>query len=123
MGQWTLRAYDEFGADGGAINSWNINICTTQDIVAGVAGVNFSNLSVYPNPNSGDFTVRFNPVAQGAVNINVYDMRGRQVLTKAYANTGGVFEQNLSLSNAQAGIYLVHVQQGSSTVTKKIVVQ
>ena len=123
MGQWTLRVYDEFGADGGAINSWSINICTTQDIVAGVAGVNFSNLSVYPNPNNGDFTVRFNPVEEGAVNINVYDMRGRQVLTKAYVNSGGMFEQNLSLSNAQAGIYLVHVQQGSSTVTKKIVVQ
>ncbi len=28
QGTWTLRVYDSFGADGGTINSWSLNICS-----------------------------------------------------------------------------------------------
>ncbi len=52
----------------------------------------------------------------------VHDMRGREIFTKKYSNNG-LFNENLQLSNAQSGIYLVTIQDGSSKVTKKIVIE
>lgn len=123
VGQWTLSVFDEFNEDGGALNHWSVTICSIQQAVAGVPNVNFADFALYPNPNNGDFTVRFNPATSDDITINVYDMRGRQVLNKAYGNTGSVFEQSLSLSGAQAGIYLVNVKQGTAAITKKIMVK
>ena len=49
-------------------------------------------------------------------------MRGREIFTQSYTNNG-LFNENLQLSGVQAGIYLVTIQDGSSEVTKKIVVE
>jgi subtilisin-like proprotein convertase family protein len=122
-GEWTLSVFDEFGEDGGALNTWSVQICGTHEAIASVTDATFAGFAVYPNPNNGNFTVRFNPTTTDEVAIMVYDMRGRQVLNKAYTNTGSVFEQTLNLTGAQAGIYLVNVKQGASTITKKIMVK
>jgi len=121
-GEWTLSVFDEFGEDGGALNSWSLQICATHEFVASVTDVKFNDFTVYPNPTNGDFTVRFNPATADEVSIMIYDIRGRQVLNRAFTAPGSVFEQTLSLSGAESGIYLVHVKQGATSVTKKIVV-
>ena len=76
--------------------------------------------SVYPNPNNGEFTVKFNG-AQGNVALQVFDIRGRSVLNKNY-NASGEFNQTINLGNVQAGMYLLNVNDGSKTITKKIIV-
>ena len=49
-------------------------------------------------------------------------MRGRSIYNKSYTNNG-LFNESLQLNNAQAGVYLVTVQDGSKKEVKKIVVQ
>jgi subtilisin-like proprotein convertase family protein len=123
-GQWQLRIEDGFGADGGNLNSWSLNICTVQPAdISGLSTNLFDGFALYPNPNNGNFMVRFNAAGTDAVAISVYDMRGRRVVNQSYTNTGGLFEQNIALPAAQQGIYLVNVQQGSSSITKKIMVK
>ena len=79
-------------------------------------------LTVYPNPNSGNFTVRFDNPTSEETKIEVYDMRGRRIFENTYTNQG-VFNENIQLNNAQAGIYLVTIEDGARKVTKKIVVE
>ena len=121
-GVWVLTISDNFAQDGGQLNSWALNICTTEDfIIAGLDDKAFAGLTVFPNPNKGDFTVRFTSATGSDIKIAVYDIRGRQLLNKAFANTG-LIEQSISLKNAQAGVYLVNIQDGDSVVTKKIII-
>ena len=80
------------------------------------------NFALYPNPNSGNFTIQFNSTSSNDINVSVYDLRGRSIFEKQYANTG-LFNQNLQLNNLQAGIYLVTVKDGDKKVVKKIVIQ
>lgn len=123
QGTWTLTITDNFGQDGGQLNSWGLTLCSTEEPeVSGVAEHTFAGLSVYPNPNKGNFTVRFTSVTGNDIDIAVYDIRGRQLLNKAYPNTG-LIEQPVALGNAQAGVYLVSIQDGGSTITKKVVIQ
>ncbi|PZR23537.1 MAG: propanediol utilization protein [Flavobacterium psychrophilum] len=122
-GTWTLTINDGIAPDGGELVSWSLNICTTEEPpVSGVADNTFAGLSVTPNPNRGNFMVRFNSATGNDIKISVFDIRGRQLFADAYANTG-LIEQPVSLSNAAAGIYLVNIQDGDSTVTKKIIIE
>ncbi len=80
------------------------------------------NFSLFPNPNSGNFTVKFDSTTTNDIDIVVHDIRGRNVFERTYTNTG-MFTQNLQLDNVQAGIYLVTVKDGDRKVVKKIVVE
>ena len=121
QGIWTLRVTDSYEQDGGQIVSWGLNICSTAQ-VNGLQDNVLNGLSVYPNPNKGDFTVQFTSATANDIKISVYDIGGRQLLNKSFPNTGSIV-QPIALGNAQAGVYLVSIQDGESTVTKKIVIQ
>lgn len=122
-GIWTLEVSDAVAQDGGVINNWSITICSTIPAPVGsVATTTINDFTLYPNPNNGDFTIRYTPNTGNNVNVTIYDIRGRQIFNTTYSNTG-LLEQNLSLGTAEAGVYLVTVQEGNNRLTKKIVVQ
>ncbi len=121
QGNWNLRAYDTFNGDDGTLNSWAIEICT-QAITLTSEDFTINDLAIYPNPNNGNFNVQFTSNSSNEINVGVHDMRGREIFTKTYTNNG-LFNENLQLNNVQTGIYMVTIQDGSSKVTKKIVVE
>lgn len=83
---------------------------------------NLAGFSLYPNPNKGSFRVQFNSTSSNAIEIAVYDLRGRKVYNQEYTNTG-LFSQNINLNQIQSGIYIVTVKDGDKKVDKKIVVE
>ena len=83
---------------------------------------NFSNLSIFPNPNRGSFNVSFDSLLNDDVNIDVFDIRGRLIYNKGYKNNAR-FEETVNLNNPSSGVYLVRIRQASNVVTKKIIVE
>lgn len=103
-----------------AVNSRNFTIqasLNTDDFA-------FSNLSIYPNPNKGNFNIQFtnNSPNNEVVKVIVHDMRGRIILENNFESNDN-FNQNIQLNDAQAGIYLLTITDGLSTETKKIIVE
>ncbi len=88
----------------------NVNRCT--GIAEQTNGV--SQVSVYPNPGTGLFTVE----AAGN-NVNVYDIYGKLVLSNVISTDKTVVD----LSNQAAGVYFVHVTDNKGTSVSKIVKQ
>ena len=121
VGTWTLNATDWYNGDIGVINNWSINLCLAQPSLSN-EDFSISNLAIYPNPNNGNFNIQFTSNSSNEINVGVHDMRGREIFTNKYSNNG-LFNENLQLSNVQSGIYLVTIQDGSSKVTKKIVIE
>ena len=107
----------------GTLNSFTFNICSSTTTVT-LANDDFEikDFVIYPNPNNGDFNVKFSSNSNEEIKIGVHDMRGREIFTKSYTNTG-LIDQNLQLDNVQAGVYLVTVQDGNRKEVKKIVVE
>lgn len=120
-GTWTLLAADYFNGDIGTINNWSIEVCA-QTATLVMEDFGLDNFVVYPNPNNGEFTVQFNSNSTNEIFINVHDMRGREIFSKNYQNSG-LFAESLKLDNVQAGVYLVTVQDGNRKEVKKIVVE
>jgi subtilisin-like proprotein convertase family protein len=119
-GTWTLRISDAWNLDGGSLLGWSLNVCSAQPLAVGENQL--TNFVVYPNPNNGSFQVSFTQAASDDVTMMVHDMRGRKVFSKVYEGTG-VFDQSVSLDNAEAGVYLLTVQTGGRKEVKRIVIQ
>jgi hypothetical protein len=54
--------------------------------------------------------------------VDVYDMRGRKIFDNTYP-TETNFNQNIQLNNAETGVYLVSITDGSRKVVKRIVIE
>ena len=120
-GNWTIGVIDTAADDTGTFNSYTLTVCS-QVVALSNESFSINDLAIYPNPNNGNFNIQFTSNSGNEIKVGVHDMRGREIFTKSYTNNG-LFNENLQLNGVQAGIYLVTIQDGSSEVTKKIVVE
>jgi subtilisin-like proprotein convertase family protein len=122
-GGWRLVIADVVAANNGTLNSFAIEACsTTTTVTLGNESFGFSEFVVYPNPNNGNFNVRFNDASANGVKVLVHDMRGRKIYENSYSG-GASFNENIQLDNAQSGIYLMTVTDGARKEVKRIVVE
>jgi len=119
-GIWTLTVIDGFNVDGGSINAWGLNICSIAPL--NINENTFQDFVLYPNPNNGNFTVKFSTVNSDDVTIEVYDMRGRQIYTNEFSNNGN-FNESIDLNTVQSGVYLVSVSNGDTKLVKRIIIE
>lgn len=87
-----------------------------QDPVGIAEYDNMSNLSVYPNPTTGQVTICN---AQNVLrNVNVYDVYGKLVLSENVNAETAV----INLSNMPSGLYIVKAVDGNNNIsTSKII--
>lgn len=75
------------------------------------------NLSVYPNPSNGNFTIQCNKNAM--TGIKLYNSVGNLVVEKTLQNTA---QENISL-NLPAGIYYLNSLVGNETIRRKLIIE
>jgi minor extracellular serine protease Vpr len=78
--------------------------------------------ALYPNPNSGSFTLDYMGMHDEALTVSVYDITGRLVTMKNWQVTNGLNQKQLDISSAR-GIYMVHIASTEGAVTIKTVVK
>ncbi len=121
QGNWQFGFKDVVAGNAGSINSIALEICTINFVMAN-NNFSFENFAMVPNPNNGDFRIQFNSNSNRNIQISVYDMSGRTIFDRSYANHG-LFEQEVRLQNAQTGVYLVSISDGENKMIKRVVVQ
>ena len=82
--------------------------------------VEFEDFSIVPNPNNGDFKINLSSQAQ-KIDVKVYDLGGRVIYENKFSNTG-VFNESVSLQEANSGIYFVSVADGVRKTVRRIIV-
>ncbi len=129
-------AYEEWGQGGGwyaysdATSSWGLDlahaifpiVCTSTGLSEVLTPGN--TLVVYPNPSSSgnfNFIVPQHNIKDNVL-VRVYDMKGAVVLKQSIASNGnGIYQ--LSLPNADKGIYMLEVQTNNGMKTQRITVK
>lgn len=110
----TVQLVLEGRTNASAENFWFDNI-----VFDGVIGINdqvTSQFSIYPNPASKGF-VNISSKVSGAKNISIFDVLGKQVV-KTTLNG-----ERLDISALNSGIYILKIEQGKASTTKKLVVE
>jgi len=75
-----------------------------------------NNFSLHPNPAKSNF-VNISSTGSGAIQANVFDILGKQVINATVANG------RLDVSPLNTGVYIVKLTQGAATTTKKLIIQ
>jgi subtilisin-like proprotein convertase family protein len=102
IGNYTLKVQD-------------VNGCVNTSAVLAITDSVSGKLFIYPNPNSGQFQVRYYSALNNTGlprGINVFDARGKRVLTKSYSITAPYARMDVNLTNLSTGIYWVEVVDG-----------
>lgn len=87
-----------------------------------VAGLDLlQNLSLFPNPTSGKFTVMSDAARPvNHMEVIVTTVAGQQVLSRSFDNVGTRFAETLDLGTQAKGIYFVEVRADGEKTTRKL---
>jgi len=85
-----------------------------EDLMSGKA------ISIYPNPSSGIFTIKFNDTWKGDVDLRVLDIFGRAQYLRRIDNSSGQAEHEVDISNKTDGLFFVELSQDDKRVIRKI---
>ncbi|MCF8465742.1 MAG: HYR domain-containing protein [Flavobacteriales bacterium] len=90
----------------------------------GIEEANFDgNVSVYPNPNSGQFTLEVELARQMDVTVGLYDMIGKQVwLDSRVGNTDSLRKQ-YDITEIPNGVYFLRIYADNQMTVQKIIKQ
>jgi len=121
-GNWSILAADGWAGDVGQINSWSVEVCSQAITLMNDTFTGLDDFSIYPNPNNGNFNIKFTSQSSNDIEILVHDIRGRQVYSKSF-NNNTVFNQNIQLNNVESGIYMITVKDGDRKENKKIIIE
>ena len=97
-----------------AENFWFDNV--VFDGSTGINDQSTSQFSIYPNPTSKGY-VNISSKVSGTKNISIFDVLGKQVV-KTTLNG-----ERLDISTLNSGIYILKIEQGKASTTKKLVVE
>lgn len=76
--------------------------------------------NVFPNPNTGLFTISVSGFMSEALKIQVFDVSGSLILQKQISNNSKL---ELNLTDKPKGVYLVKLISDSDILTKKILIE
>jgi hypothetical protein len=80
-----------------------------------------ANLSVFPNPNNGNFTIDFAAKGNFLITLSFFDITGRIIYQKLYQHNNQSFIQ-VSDGVLPPGIYDIQISSGGDTWNKKMII-
>lgn len=121
QGVWTFRVRDVDATKTGTVDQASITICTKTFTLA-TLDFEINDFAVYPNPNKGNFNVKFTTTSTSGVEVLVHDLLGRKLFENKFENESN-FNKNIQLKNVQPGLYLLTVIDGNRKEVRKIVIK
>ncbi|WP_070137865.1 T9SS type A sorting domain-containing protein [Crocinitomix algicola] len=112
-----------FDPDFGAYTSYSFSVGYAVGIDE-EEEVNY-NLSVYPNPNQGEFTLTLDNFIGENIALEIYNELGANVYNENIGNMNevGYLQKNMDLSSLSEGVYILRVISDKKSVTRRIVIQ
>jgi hypothetical protein len=135
--QWQLNSVDISGAtnqsyevsqsgyysviitdENGCISSTSLNV-----IIEGIETISETgNVSVYPNPASGNFFIEWHGAHGNSATITILNALGQKVYTTENSTSAGNFKKEITAGELPAGCYIVEIQQSDYLFSHKLVI-
>jgi PKD repeat protein len=91
--------------------------CTGLQEIPGVTNINIS-----PNPATDMVFVSYHALQDGAMQLSVQDVTGRQVMQETFAQQSGLNRARMDVSGLSAGVYVLKLRHNDAQYSCKIIV-
>jgi len=81
-----------------------------------------TNVTIYPNPGSGIFNIRFYELQKGTIMMKVFNLTGQTVFYRQVDMTG-INKTEIDLSNVSSGLYLLELSDKQEFYRQTIVIE
>lgn len=117
----TIQTVTELGAPAPSFKV----VAYAQAKVVGVDEVksNISAFQLSPNPATDMLNIQFASTDNSRVRVSLYDMLGKEIAVISDKTGKGNQHISYNTKNLPRGIYLVHIQAGTETLSKKLELQ
>ncbi len=106
-------AYDSIMIDGGTL---------TRPVSVGEIEAKLNNISIYPNPSNGLFTININSIQKENYNVIVRDVKGQIVYEESVA-VSGAYKDDMDFTDFAKGVYFMQVQSETNSFVEKLIIQ
>ena len=116
--------YDwEILTENGTCTSPRVEVSAVVESCAALGeDVAFKNsISLFPNPNNGQFEVNFNTRKDADVTIDIIDIVGKTIQSQSLKNLNGFVKKAIDIRNFSKGIYLMNLTFEGKTYTKRFI--
>jgi PKD repeat protein len=97
---------------------------TIQVVVTGVGEIpGISEFNVYPNPNSGRFTLTLKGEPQTSLELSFTNVLGQRLLNERVNFNTGQISREFSFGQLPAGMYIFQVKSGDKAIFKKLIIE
>jgi len=97
------------------------NFGEVVESTVGLDEENSSEISIFPNPSTGNFNLNISNVNTASVDVEITDVSGKVILSNAYNANNGSVNESINISNVDDGVYIVRVN-GDQSIVKRIVI-
>jgi hypothetical protein len=103
----------------------DLNGCTSTAFPVTITGEPSDNLWVFPNPNQGQFNIRFYNQNKEQAIVSIYNSTGNRIFQKNITTANTYNTVSIDIRNQTAGYYLIEVTNKNNTrlAVKRIVLQ
>ena len=108
--EWTAVTDD-------ACRSARTEAVVTVEDCSNINELSFKDLSIYPNPNNGQFTITN---SQEMTELIITDLQGKVILDNVNINLNKV---NIDLTDFERGMYMINIKTIDGMITKTVTVQ
>jgi len=114
-GTYTVVVTDDVGCS----RLFEVNITTVgidDDLAAGI-----NRFRLFPNPSQGSFTLQMELQQPDAVQVEVYDLQGKSLWRKAFANSTSILHQ-VQLEQFAKGLYMLKATTSKGSSMKRLII-
>lgn len=113
-----LYSVTALGCTGTAMQSITVDNCV------GVKEIILTNeITIYPNPTNGMFTIHITNSDFDELILTVLDIQGREVYKSADKNKVSDYNKQINLEEMSKGIYYIKLDYGTETKVEKLIIQ
>ncbi|MFH1322201.1 MAG: SBBP repeat-containing protein [Bacteroidota bacterium] len=116
-GFYSVMVTDANGCSSTSDPPYGVTISSIEDIAA------ISSFNVYPNPNTGMFTIELNIIETENIRIEIINILGQEIYTETLYNIKGNYKKKIDLKPNAAGIYNLQLINDKAIINKKLIIE
>lgn len=116
-GDYKVRAFNANGC------SQISNTITINNIETGISALQNTLFQIVPNPNNGQFVIKWDVANVDLYTVEISDMAGRKINSKQVNLNQPDHSINFNLPELEKGLYLVNIYSKKNKATTKVIIE